>query len=416
MNNGTETSPISTKDRIVSLDIIRGFALFGILLVNIPLFQSPGLIHDLYLISPELSKTDQFLRMLLDVFVETKFFTIFSLLFGVGFYIFMNRAEEKTGRFYRLFSRRLLVLALFGFLHLVLFWYGDILLRYALAGFLLIFFYKRKEKTILIWLLSFTIVMIILLSLSFFSSADSVDQQITSLQTEGVMKVEEAIEVYQNGSYVEWLSFRFSSEVIPVLLNVPFNIITSLYMFLIGLYVAKRGVFHNFPVHKNFVKRVWFYSFFISIPISTGIILLHLRILDFGVLNSQMIESLLMISGLSLSFVYVSTILLLLQKAIWKRLLHPLRYIGRMALTNYIFQTLIGVGLFVGIGPYGEINLRIGIMISLIVFPLQILGSYLWLKYFRYGPLEWVWRTLTYRSLRKSAAKMNTGKDSSTIL
>ncbi|WP_368654170.1 DUF418 domain-containing protein [Ornithinibacillus sp. 4-3] len=171
-NRIQESSPISTKERIESLDIIRGIALFGILLVNMPLFQSPQLIADLYMMSPELSSSDQFLRMLLDVFVETKFFTIFSFLFGVGFYIFMERAVNKTDHFYRLYSRRLIVLAIFGFLHLCLLWYGDILLGYALAGFFLIFFYKRKQKTILLWLMSFSIALIGLLVFGIFGSTD----------------------------------------------------------------------------------------------------------------------------------------------------------------------------------------------------------------------------------------------------
>src|SRR5699024_12436207 len=90
-----KNTPIATSDRIVSLDIIRGFALFGILLVNMPLFQTPKLIEDLYMITPSMSSTDSFLRMLLDVFVEAKFFTIFSFLFGFSFYIFMKQSDEN---------------------------------------------------------------------------------------------------------------------------------------------------------------------------------------------------------------------------------------------------------------------------------------------------------------------------------
>lgn len=89
----SESSPMSSNERIISLDIIRGFALFGILLVNMPLFQTPKLVEELYMISPELSGIDQFARIILDVFVETKFFAIFSILFGIGFYIFMQKAE-----------------------------------------------------------------------------------------------------------------------------------------------------------------------------------------------------------------------------------------------------------------------------------------------------------------------------------
>lgn len=107
-------SPIEARDRIASLDVIRGFALFGIFLVNMPLFQWPVFTGNLYLLHYELSTIDRWIRMLFDVFIETKFFSIFSLLFGLGFYLFMSRAEEKGQRVYRLFSRRLFILALFG--------------------------------------------------------------------------------------------------------------------------------------------------------------------------------------------------------------------------------------------------------------------------------------------------------------
>lgn len=393
-------TPIATSDRIVSLDIIRGFALFGILLVNMPLFQTPKLIEDLYMITPSMSSTDSFLRMLLDVFVEAKFFTIFSFLFGISFYIFMKRAEEKQDNFYLLYSRRLIGLALFGLLHLVFLWYGDILLQYALSGFLLIYFYNKENKTILKWLGVFTFALLALLSISILGSASSVKQPNTSLQEIGSRKVQEAIDVYQNGSYVEWISYRFFNEVIPVLMNLPFQLITSLFMFLIGLYVAKRGIFNNIPLHKPFIKCVCVISFIVSIPISIAIIILHLKIVDFGVLNNEMIQSLIMISGLSLSFFYVSTLVLLLEKEKWRRLLSSLSYVGRMALTNYILQTIIGVGVFTGLGMFGTLNIGLGIIISIIIFPLQILFSYLWLKRFRFGPLEWVWRSITYGKMQ----------------
>ncbi|MEJ8777377.1 DUF418 domain-containing protein [Pseudogracilibacillus sp. ICA-222130] len=392
----SESSPISSNERIVSLDIIRGFALFGILLVNMPLFQTPKLVEELYMISPELSGIDQFARMMLDVFVETKFFAIFSILFGIGFYIFMQRAEEKSTFYYRLYSRRLIALGVFGFLHLVFFWYGDILLRYALAGFFLIFFYKRKEKTILIWILSFVCLLFGLLTFSFFAPTEEMEQQITNLQMEGAPKVAEAIDIYNNGSYTEWLSYRFTEEVIPVLINMPFSIITPLFYFLIGLYIAKKGILTDFHTHKQFITRVWLISLLVSIPLSVGIIILHLNVIDVGVLNDQILEVLLLASGLSLSFFYIATILLLLEKEKWKRILHPLHYVGKMALTNYIMQTFIGVGIFTGLGLFGELHLWLGIVISFLVFPLQILFSFLWLQHFRFGPLEWIWRSITY--------------------
>lgn len=97
-----------------------------------------------------------------------------------------------------------------------------------------------------------------------------------------------------------------------------------------------------------------------------------------------------------MSLFYITSLLFLLQKETWKKLLNPLSYVGRMALTNYIMQTVVGVTIFTGLGLYGQINLGLTVLVSLIFFPAQILFSYLWLKKYRYGPLEWLWRTATY--------------------
>lgn len=398
--NLTESSLLFPNERIISLDIIRGFALFGIFLVNMPLFQTPQLVADIYVYSFPLTPTDEFIRLVLDVFVEAKFFTIFSFLFGIGFYIFMRRAEIKGAKFYNLFFRRLMTLALFGILHLVFLWYGDILLIYAVSGFFLIFFYRKKQKTILLWLLAFTLVLVGLLSLSFLGSTETLEREINTLQVEGEPKIEEAIHNYHHNDYLGWVSYRFVNEVIPVIKNIPFSIPTTLFVFLMGLYAAKRGVFSDFATHRRFVKQVWWISLLFSIPLSVLIIILHLGLLDFGILTEQMIQVFLTISGLSLSLFYISTILFLLQNEKVKIYLHPLSYVGRMALTNYIIQTLIGVGLFTGFGMFGEVNLSLGVLVCFIVFPFQVLFSYLWLRYYRFGPLEWVWRSVTYGKLQ----------------
>lgn len=365
-----------------------------------PLFQTPQLIHDMYMIPQQLTESDKWIRIFLDLFIETKFFSIFSFLFGLGFYIFMSRAEKKGKRFYVLYIRRLSMLAIFGFMHLVFLWYGDILLNYSLAGLILLFFYKRKTKTILTLIMIFTVLLISLLSLNFFTTPEEIQEEIQLLQTAGSGKVEEAIENYHNASYLEWINYRFTNEVIPVIQNLAFSILTSLFLFLIGLYIGKKQIISDFTLHKTLAKRVWWVSLIISIPISILIVFFHLDVFKLGVLNEILIQVFVTISGLSLSLFYITTILFLLQRDKWRSLLHPLSYVGRMALTNYIIQTLIGVGIFTGFGLFGEINLGLGIMISLIVFPLQILFSYLWLKYFKYGPLEWLWRSATYWKLQ----------------
>src|SRR5690606_5865713 len=130
--------------------------------------------------------------------IQVKFVSIFSFLFGLGLYIFMSRAEEKGKRVYRLFSRRLIGLALFGLIHLVFLWYGDILLIYAIAGFCLMLFYKRKLKTIMVWIVILAVVSFGFISIIFMIPVAELEPVIAQQQAEGMGKIEEAIAVYQH--------------------------------------------------------------------------------------------------------------------------------------------------------------------------------------------------------------------------
>ena len=213
-----KSAPISKQERIITLDIIRGFALLGIFLVNMPAFHSPA-----FMIShPDYTGMDYWLDLFLQMFVQTKFYTIFSFLFGLGFYIFMSRAEQKNLHVNRLFSRRLFALLLFGAIHLIFIWYGDILHTYAIAGFLLLLFYKRKTKTLLIWAFSLLFVIHSLLSVQFFIPESTLEEMAATSNADKESKVEEYVDMYENGNYLEWVSYRFQTEVIPILLEDAF--------------------------------------------------------------------------------------------------------------------------------------------------------------------------------------------------
>jgi len=391
----------SFPKRIDALDIIRGFALLGILLVNMPFFQAPKFMADMHMLSLPLSETDQWIRLFLDVFVENKFFSIFSVLFGLGFYIFMKRAEEKGAPHIKLYIRRLLFLAFIGVLHIVFLWHGDILLTYALAGFLLIFFYRRKAKTIMNTLIVLSFIVLFIVSLNFLIPASELEQNIGMLQADGEERVQETIFHYNESNYVEWLSYRAEHEFPPVFANQPFAMIPALFMFLIGLYIGKRNIISDFQQHKGFVKRVWWITLLISIPISVFIALLHLEVLSFGVMHDLYLQNAVLISGPILSLFYISSLLFLLQKETWKKLLHPLKFVGRMALTNYIMQSVVCILIFTGFGFFGEINYMLGVLLSVLIFSLQVIFSYFWLNKYRYGPLEWIWRSVTYGAAQK---------------
>lgn len=390
--------PIQPNKRILSIDVIRGFALFGIFLVNMPTFQYPVIIAQMHAMSFEHSGLDRWINFMFDLFVEAKFFTIFSFLFGLGFYIFMTRAEEKGWNVNGLFTRRLLALVLFGLLHLVLLWYGDILLNYALAGFFLLMFYKARVRTLLIWISILAVLLVGVLLLNLLA-VDLMEGSIREAQVGGAGKIEEAIQVYQEAGFSEWLAYRWSNEVVPVLLNMPLSILGVLFMFLLGLAAGKIGVFKHFSNHRRLVVTVWWITLAGSVPLLLMIMLLHFGIVDYGMLTDYAIDTFVVLSGYLLSLFYISSLLILLQKEAWQRVLKPFSFAGRMALTNYLMQTVIGVGLFTGLNYFGEMNLALGTLICIIVFPLQIGFSYYWLRKFRYGPMEWLWRTMTYGQL-----------------
>lgn len=387
-----KSMPISSGERILTIDIIRGFALLGIFLVNMPAFHSPVFMES----NHDYTGLDQWLDLLFQMFVQTKFYTIFSFLFGLGFYIFMSRAEQKGLKINRLFSRRLFALLLFGALHLVFLWFGDILHTYALTGFLLLLFYKRKPKTLLIWAFSLLFVFHAMISAQFLVPASKLEAYTTESNQEETGKLAEYVDMYENAPYVEWVSYRLQTEMGMIIANIPFTIITVLAMFLFGLYAGKIGVFKPDSPHLPMIKKIWWTTLVLSIPLVALLAIYKLDIIHVGVYQRNAVYLFTNLSGLTLCFFYISSLTLLLRRDFWQRLLRPLGYTGQMALTNYLLQTIISVGIFLGLNFYGKVSLAEGTLICLVIYFAQTLFSYYWMRNFRFGPFEWLWRTMTY--------------------
>ncbi|MFJ8247442.1 DUF418 domain-containing protein [Peribacillus asahii] len=384
-------SSVSKQERILTIDIIRGFALLGIFLVNMPAFHSPAFMiqHPVY------TGMDYWLDLFFQMFIQTKFYTIFSFLFGLGFYIFMSRAEQKGLNINRLFTRRLTVLLLFGAAHFILLWYGDILHTYALAGFFLLLFYKRKTKTILIWAFSLLIVFHSLISVQFFIPASTI-KEMQAMNQDKESRIAEYVDMYEHASYLDWVSYRLPTEIIPLTLELPFVIITVLAMFLFGLYAGKIGIFqHNSP-HLPKIKKIWITTLLLSIPLVSFLAIMKVEFIDLGVYRENAVFLFTSLSGLTLCFFYMSSLTLLLRKKHWQKLLRPFGFTGQMALTNYILQTVISIFIFLGLNLFGKVSLLTGTLICLSIYIVQVIFSYVWLKNFRFGPLEWLWRSLTY--------------------
>ncbi|MBG9945475.1 DUF418 domain-containing protein [Brevibacillus formosus] len=388
-----KVAPVSEGERIRQLDGIRGFALLGILQVNMPSFLYPIMfLPDAGMVNTH-SEMDGWIRLLFNMFVQTKFYTIFSFLFGVGFFLFMHRAESKQLPYQSLFTRRLVVLLIFGMTHLVFLWYGDILHTYALAGFLLLLFYHRQEKTIKRWAWTLLIGMQALSAMML-----TVPEDLVSMPDQTAL-IQKAINAYTNGSIIERLQFRVGYE-IPVVLSFEFYVILSIFpLFLFGFLAAKRGVFERTEAFIPAIRRVWWLALGLSVVLVPMIPLVQFGIVKFPASISIAVQTFVTWSGLSLCAFYITSLLLLYRKERGKRMLKHLEPVGRMALSNYLSQTIITV-LVVRVGQlYGTPELALGLVFSLVIFTAQIFVSRWWLANYQFGPAEWLWRCLTYGKL-----------------
>jgi uncharacterized protein len=369
---------ILQRERIHKLDVIRGFAILGIFLVNIPAMVGNSAYH-----LHSFTEIDKYVRLLYDLLIQTKFYTIFSFLFGLGFYIFISRAKEKGLRYNSLFVKRLLVLFIFGAIHYVILWQGDILHTYALIGLFLLFFYRCQLKTILIWVITFFII---------------AHTYILSLL---VPMMGKATLVSPPNYFYEWAinvqkraGDLFSTTLIMELFILP----EILSLFLFGLYVGKKGIFYKIEEYRSSLRKWQIGSLLVGLLLCIPIVI--------GFVQSEAYVSKeyylwIMLSGKPLAMFYIIT--LMLTKVKW---LNYLGYVGQMALSNYITHTLIGVVLLsVFMKQTSSISLLTQVFIVFAVYITQIFVSKWWLSRYRFGPLEWLWRSGTYGQFQSMQRK-----------
>lgn len=328
------------QNRIYELDIIRGFALIGIFLVNIFNFiQQAGV--DSHLL-PD--------GNWIDIIFTGKFYAIFSLLFGAGAAIFLNRAKEQ-GKPSLLFIRRMIVLAVIGFLHSQV-WGGDVLLPYALVGLVLFALHKVPAKA--------------LFAITF------------SLHILGILI---------NISAYDWL-YGGKTDMPPLLDSLL--LITALTSFLV--YFIEGFTLMNMDTLTKLKMRPKLHKWLLVILGSVSVITI---IAQFVITDHKPAHILLIISQLPLMLTYILLILILVKKKSGSSILYPLQAYGRMAMSNYLGQTAVGIFILpLLIGYFSPSQIIYGLCIF--TWIIQIIISNVWLKYFYYGPVEWIWRCFTY--------------------
>jgi uncharacterized protein len=388
--------PVTASERIVFIDVLRGMALFGILAANMRGFFAPldayGSIGVLYH-----SRADVLAQAFIDGLIQGKFISIFSFLFGMGFAIQMSRAEARGARFMSFYPRRLLALALFGLIHGLLIWAGDVLLTYALSGAILLLFRKRRQKTLLWWagsLLGFTLVagaVFLALYFSRFHRAwmNPKPPDLKSLYT--------IIGVYAHGTtrrilaqnWVEWKR-ELSSQMF---------VVYAVALFLLGTWVWRAGIVQRLQDYRPALKRVCAWCLPAGLIVWIPLAVVRAVVPPGRVSLWAFLASIFWCpAALLLSAGYVSGLALIFLHEDWRRMLHPFAAVGRMALTNYLAQSLLCTVFFYHYttGLYGRIGPAAGIAPTVALYGIQVWFSNWWLKRYHYGPMEWVWRGLTY--------------------
>lgn len=407
------------SERIPSLDFLRGIAILGILFINIENFAYPDSWSP-WKFGFE-SSMDQATRFWVYFLTQGKFYTMFALLFGVGFYIFLERLSNKgLGlKAMDIYARRLLWLFVIGVGHAYLIWEGDVLYHYAFCGFLLFPFRSLSNKS-----LSFIIGL--LLSLILIKSYDLVDRRVVSYQKyETAMELSRELTAEEQKRATFWdnklnkktadtTTYSVKKETYLIGLKETYNtasvhkeqlylkggLFRSLILMILGIILYRSGIFKDYRVCKNYwiiTLSLLFISLFIN----------YLRYDHWTYHYNKPIlqawkEMLFTFAKELMGIGYVLVLNGIYQKFLGSLKINIISKIGRMALSNYIFQNILLGLLFYGYGlakfnQYSRFEL-LGIV--LIIWVVQLALSWVWMRNHNQGPLEYVWRKLTYANFK----------------
>ena len=405
----TQATPISFSERIELLDVLRGLAVCGILIGNMQWFSGYGMMPPA--LEAQAPLADHVVKFLVHFLVEGKFYSIFSFLFGFGFALQIARAGELGDAKASVFKRRLMWLAAIGVLHATLLWAGDILSVYALMGFILILFRKKSNESLLKWAAVLIVIPVVtygLLCAAFVAFVPA--EALAAFDAGQADRWNDSVTAVTQGSYwqiisdfnLKYLAGRWAGLVIQMRLP------KVLAMFLLGFYAYRRGIFQNLSEHKPLIRKVLIYGLALGIVGNIAMAAMAGNEAPFPPSLAGLAGVIGYAFGVpALALTIIATVATLWQNSTARRSLGILAPVGRMALTNYLFQTAVCVTLFYGygLGWFGTFGATKATLTALGIFVVQIVLSTLWLRFFAYGPMEWIWRQLTYRKrldLRRS--------------
>ncbi len=421
------SEPVVGADRVASVDVLRGVALLGILAMNIVGFAWPFPVYDSPTLAPGYSWEDLALWMFTYIVFDTKMMTIFSMLFGAGLVLMSDRADARGTLLRRIYYRRVFFLLVIGLCHAYLIWAGDILVLYALCGFALYPFRRLSGRTLVV-------IGVLLLCLAFptwFAMRAAIrflDTTIAQVKAEahaGVPRPDWRLDVLEIrkkiGADEKTRAKRFRDEITLyrgsyrqiVAYRIPAVFEMHLFAFLfgewwliggrmiLGMGLMKLGVFSACRT-PGFYRRLAFVGYAVGLPMVFADIAIDWHHdffkregLAYATEGWWLIRE---TSGPFLTLGHVGVVMILYQSNTFAQLMRKLAAVGRMALSNYLLQSIVCTTLFYGygFGLFARIH-RLGLVpIVLAIWAFQLNFSPFWLARFRFGPAEWIWRSLTY--------------------
>ena len=420
---GRNAGPITAAERLLSLDALRGVAVMGILVMNVYAFAMPLAAYYNPLIMGGTDALNMGTWFFTHLFFDQKFMSIFSMLYGAGVVMMMNRAAERGVSFTPVFYRRSAWLMVIGLLHGYFVWFGDILFHYALMGMVVFLFRKASPRTLItVACLMLPVTLVINYGSSFYleelqadvAAIEAAQSQGATLDEEEREKLEEWREVRPlfapteediaadvtayKGSYVDVLAHRAPfvafMQVSGTLVFVVWRVGG---LMLLGMALMKLGILSG-ERNTRFYRRMTVFGYGLGLP---------LAILSGVTLEAQQFDPLYVaryggipnyFGSILVAFGHIGAVMLVVKSDAFGAVVGRFAAVGRTALSNYLAHSLVMTSLFYGygLGLYGEVPrfAQQGFVVALI--GLQLLLSPWWLRHFRFGPAEWLWRSLTY--------------------
>ena len=391
-------------NRITLVDALRGIALLGIICIHFiehfELFQKPEFN---FLFSPQVN---QWVFDTVMFLVSGKAYSIFAIMFGFSFFIQLNRKEDQGIDFRKTFVWRLLILLIMGLMHSLIY-RGDILNIYAFLGLFLVLFYKLNPKTLLIIAFLYAIQLPILYNLI----QTIVSPEYQYIENWGGNFFANSEAAYANGSLIDVIKINIweGRYIVWAWTYYTGRFVQLFALFLIGLYLGKIGFFENVRSYKSAIVKSLVAGVFAIV--FCHVILASLDIAFFTDTQKHLLTVLFKsYNNLAYTAVIVSLFILAYLKFGSGRAMTALASYGRMSLTNYVGQALFGVVLFYGFGfgLYKYLGALWSLILGLMVFATQVMISNWWIRKYHYGPLEWLWRALTYRDMKLKFKKYTT--------